>query len=119
MKAFPILISAFLLSGCVVGTVAKTAVDVVTLPVKVASAGVEYSLNPRTAGSWPGVVFTGPPLKLPAVGFGLGTGGGAHAPNEWYLIDSKDPKKIAGLDEATMFYVDYLYELAAAAKTAR
>ena len=29
------------LSGCVVGTVAKTAVDVVTLPVKVASAGVD------------------------------------------------------------------------------
>ena len=30
-----------LLSACVVGTVAKTAVDVVTLPVKVASAGVD------------------------------------------------------------------------------
>ena len=29
------------LSGCVVGTVAKTVVDVVTLPVKVASAGVD------------------------------------------------------------------------------
>jgi hypothetical protein len=29
------------LTGCVVGTVAKTAVDVVTLPVKVASAGVD------------------------------------------------------------------------------
>ena len=29
------------LSGCVVGTVAKTAVDVATLPVKVASAGVD------------------------------------------------------------------------------
>ena len=32
---------ASLLSGCVVGTVAETAVDVVTLPVKVASAGVD------------------------------------------------------------------------------
>jgi hypothetical protein len=30
-----------LLSGCVVGTIANTAVDVVTLPVKVASAGVD------------------------------------------------------------------------------
>jgi len=30
-----------LLSGCVVGTVAGAAVDVVTLPVKVASAGVD------------------------------------------------------------------------------
>ena len=30
-----------LLAGCVVGTVAKTAVDVATIPVKVASAGVD------------------------------------------------------------------------------
>jgi hypothetical protein len=30
-----------LLSACVVGTVAKTAVDVATLPVKVVSAGVD------------------------------------------------------------------------------
>jgi hypothetical protein len=32
--------AAPLLSGCIVGTVAKTAVDVATVPVKVASAGV-------------------------------------------------------------------------------
>lgn len=75
------------------------------------SAGVDYSLVPRLAGSWPGVIFTGPPLKLPAVSFGLGMGGGAHAPDEWYLIESANPK-VAGFDEATMFYVDYLYELA-------
>lgn len=81
-------------------------------------AGIEYSLNPRLAGSWPGVTFTGPPLKLPAVGFGLGTGGGAHAPDEWYLIDSTNPK-VAGLDESAMFYVDYLYELASMAKGGR
>ena len=30
------------------------------------NAGVEYSINPRQAGSWPGVTFTGPPLNLPA-----------------------------------------------------
>jgi hypothetical protein len=30
-----------LLGGCVVGSIASTAVDVVTLPVKVASAGVD------------------------------------------------------------------------------
>lgn len=30
-----------LLSGCIVGTVARTAVDVATIPVKVASAGVD------------------------------------------------------------------------------
>jgi hypothetical protein len=36
-----VLLLPLALSGCIVGTVAKTAVDVVTLPVKVASAGVD------------------------------------------------------------------------------
>lgn len=42
-RAFLILIVALplTLGGCVVGTVAKTAVDVVTLPVKAVSAGVD------------------------------------------------------------------------------
>lgn len=37
-----------LLSGCVVGTVAKTAVDVATLPVKVASAGVDAATTSQS-----------------------------------------------------------------------
>jgi hypothetical protein len=41
MRALPVLLVAAALSGCVVGIVAQTAVDVVTLPVKVASAGVD------------------------------------------------------------------------------
>jgi hypothetical protein len=41
MKRSVILFVPLLLSGCVVGTVAKTAVDIATLPVKVASAGVD------------------------------------------------------------------------------
>ena len=41
MKALLSLLLPAALSGCVVGTVAKTAVDVATLPVKVASAGVD------------------------------------------------------------------------------
>jgi acetylornithine deacetylase/succinyl-diaminopimelate desuccinylase-like protein len=81
-------------------------------------AGVPYSLDPRQAGSWPGVTFTGPPLKLAAVGFGLGAGGGAHAPDEWFLIDSNSPK-VAGLDEQALFYADYLYELADMAKSSK
>ena len=40
MRAF-ILLLPLALGGCVVSTVAKTAVDVVTLPVKVASASVD------------------------------------------------------------------------------
>ena len=36
-----VLLLPLALGGCIVSTVAKTAVDVVTLPVKVASAGVD------------------------------------------------------------------------------
>lgn len=75
-------------------------------------AGVTYSLNPRNAGSWPGVVFTGAPLNLPAGQFGLGTGGGAHAPDEYFVIESVNPK-VASLTGATMAFVDLLYEVAA------
>jgi acetylornithine deacetylase/succinyl-diaminopimelate desuccinylase-like protein len=73
--------------------------------------GIPYTIRPRNAGSWPGVIFNGPPLNLPASQFGLGRGGGAHAPNEWFLIESSDPK-VYGLDEVTMAYVDYLYMIA-------
>jgi hypothetical protein len=41
MKRPLLLVLPVMLSGCVVGTVAKTAVDVVTLPVKAVSAGVD------------------------------------------------------------------------------
>jgi len=74
-------------------------------------SGIPYTIRPRNAGSWPGVVFNGPPLGLPASQFGLGRGGGAHAPNEWFLIESTDPK-VYGLDKGVMAYVDYLYVLA-------
>ena len=74
-------------------------------------AGVPFALFPRNAGSWPGFVFTGPPLGLPAGQFGLGTGAGAHAPNEYFVIESLSPA-VAGLDAVTMGYVDFLYEMA-------
>jgi hypothetical protein len=41
MKRILSLSLTLFLPGCVVGTVAKTAVDVVTLPVKAVSAGVD------------------------------------------------------------------------------
>src|SRR3954470_18110383 len=66
---------------------------------------------PRLAGSWPGYVFTGDPLKLPAGHFGLCHGSRAHAPDEYYLIEPSDPK-LHGLDAAVRGFVDYLYELA-------
>ena len=45
----PILaVLPLLLSGCVVGTVAETAVDVVTLPVKVVSSGVDAATTSQS-----------------------------------------------------------------------
>jgi acetylornithine deacetylase/succinyl-diaminopimelate desuccinylase-like protein len=74
-------------------------------------SGIKPILWPRSGGSWPGYVFTGEPLKLPAGHFGLGHGTGAHAPDEYYLIESSDPK-LYGFDVAVRSFVDYLYELA-------
>src|SRR5947209_4447151 len=68
---------------------------------------------PRNAGSWPGYVFTGDPLRLPAGHFGLGHGSGAHAPDEYYVIESTNPK-VQGIDGAVRSYVEYLYEVASA-----
>ena len=73
--------------------------------------GIDPILWPRNAGSWPGYVFTSDPLRLAAGHFGLGHGSGAHAPNEYYVIESTNPK-IQGLDGAVRSFVDYLYELA-------
>jgi len=74
-------------------------------------AGVDPIVMPRSPGSWPGYVFTGDPLRLPAGGFGLGHGDGAHAPNEYYLIESSNPK-VQGMDGAVRSYVEYLYGMA-------
>jgi len=48
MKRLSPLILVPLLSGCVVGTIAKTAVDVATLPVKAVSAGVDAATTSQS-----------------------------------------------------------------------
>jgi len=73
--------------------------------------GLDPVLWPRNAGSYPGYVFTDEPLQLPAAHFGLGHGSGAHAPDEYFVIESSNPK-VAGWDDAVMSYVAYLHELA-------
>ncbi|MDB5720024.1 MAG: twin-arginine translocation pathway signal protein [Alphaproteobacteria bacterium] len=73
---------------------------------------ISYSLYPRNAGSWPGYVFTGRPLGLAADHFGLGHGSGAHAPNEYFVIEPSDPR-VAGLDAMVLGFAEFLYELAA------
>jgi len=72
--------------------------------------GLAPTLWPRNAGSYPGFVFTGPPLNLASGHFGLGHGGGAHAPDEYYVIESVNPK-VRGYDGAVMSFVDYFEEL--------
>jgi acetylornithine deacetylase/succinyl-diaminopimelate desuccinylase-like protein len=74
-------------------------------------AGLDPVLQPRNAGSYPGYVFTNAPLSLPAAHFGLGHGSGAHAPDEYFVIEPANPK-VAGWDRAVRSFVDYLYELA-------
>ena len=73
--------------------------------------GAKPLVTPRSPGSWPGYRFTSPPLSLPAGGFGMGHGTGAHAPDEYYLIDSTNPA-ISGLDGATASFVEFLYAIA-------
>src|SRR5205809_3468588 len=72
--------------------------------------GLSPILWPRSAGSWPGYVFTGEPLHLAAGHFGLGHGSGAHAPDEYYVIESTNPK-VQGFDGAVRSFVEYLDEL--------
>lgn len=76
--------------------------------------GIDPVMLPRNAGSWPGYVFTGEPLHLAAGHFGLGHGSGAHAPDEYYVIESTNPK-VRGMDGAVSSYVEYLYEVAGTA----
>jgi acetylornithine deacetylase/succinyl-diaminopimelate desuccinylase-like protein len=74
--------------------------------------GIDPVFWPRLAGSWPGYVFTGEPLNLPAGHFGLGHGNGAHAPDEYIVIEAANPK-VRGFDGGVRSQVEYLYELAA------
>lgn len=74
-------------------------------------ADVPVTLSPRLAGSWPGSQFTNPPLSIPAIPFGLGFGTAEHAPDEFLVIESANPK-VAGFEQATMAYVDLLFAVA-------
>ena len=91
-----------------------TAADAPTIRSEVATYrkyGIDPLLWPRLGGSWPGYLFTEAPLRLGAGHFGLGHGSGAHAPDEYYVVESANPK-VQGLDGAVRSFVDYLYELA-------
>jgi len=74
--------------------------------------GIDPVLLPRLAGSYPGYVFTNAPLSMAAGHFGLGHGSGAHAPDEYFVIEPSNPK-VSSWDGAVASHVAYLYELAA------
>ena len=91
----------------------STSADAPLIQAQIAAlknSGLEPLLWPRNAGSYPGFAFTEPPLSLASGHFGLGHGSGAHAPDEYYLIEAENPK-VRGYDGAVMSFVDYLYEL--------
>jgi acetylornithine deacetylase/succinyl-diaminopimelate desuccinylase-like protein len=73
--------------------------------------GIVPSVAPRLAGSAPYYIFT-QRLQLPMVGGGIGHGSGAHAPDEYMVIEPAKGSRIAGLAELEKFYVDLLYALA-------
>ncbi len=41
----------------------------------------------------------------------MGHGSGAHAPDEYFVIESKNPK-VQGIDGAVRSHVEYLYQVA-------
>ncbi len=75
--------------------------------------GFNTAVSPRLAGSAPYYLFTDV-LKLPMVMGGIGFGTGAHAPDEFMVIEPAAGSKIAGLAAVEKFYVDLLYALAEA-----
>jgi len=72
--------------------------------------GIVPGVSVRLAGSAPYYVFTD--LGLPLVAAGLGHGSGAHAPNEFMVIEPRPGSGIAGLPQIEAFYVDLLHALA-------
>ena len=74
--------------------------------------GTPPRVSVRSAGSAPYYLFTD--LGLPMVAAGMGHGSGAHAPNEFIVIEPKAGSRIASLAAIEKFYVDMLYALAAA-----
>jgi acetylornithine deacetylase/succinyl-diaminopimelate desuccinylase-like protein len=75
--------------------------------------GFPPSVAPRLAGSAPYYVFT-KRLGLPMVAGGIGHGSGAHAPDEYMVIEPSAGSRVAGLAQIEKFYVDLLYALSEA-----
>jgi acetylornithine deacetylase/succinyl-diaminopimelate desuccinylase-like protein len=77
--------------------------------------GLDPMVMPRLAGSAPYYLFT-KRLGLPVVTGGIGHGSGAHAPDEYMVVQPAPGSRVAGLAAIEKFYVDLLYALAEAAR---
>jgi acetylornithine deacetylase/succinyl-diaminopimelate desuccinylase-like protein len=61
-------------------------------------------------GYWPAYLFSGDPINLPIAGGAVGSGGGAHAANEFYVIEGA--KKTYGMAGAEKSVATVLYNFA-------
>ncbi len=77
--------------------------------------GKPVVVSVRSAGSAPRYLFTD--LGLPVIAAGIGHGSGAHAPNEYLVVEPGPNSPIGGLVEMEKFYVDLLYALANGSST--
>lgn len=91
-----------------------TALDAPPIQTQLAvyrAAGFDPVIWPRLAGSWPGYLFTGKPIERPAGHVGLGHGSGAHAKDEYFVVEPAAGKEYLGLDGAIRSFVDFLFAL--------
>lgn len=72
--------------------------------------GISTTVWPHMGGSAPMYLYTRPPVSIPICTAGIGHGGRAHSPDEYYVIDGND--KVAGLVQAEKSFVDILYAFA-------
>ena len=70
------------------------------------SFGCEPEVWPHMGGSAPFYLFNQGPLYLPFVGGGLGHGGMAHSPNEYFVVEGNE--KVGGLAKCEKSYVAIL-----------
>ena len=73
--------------------------------------GFKPEIWPYSLGSAPFYIWT-KYLKMPILSAGLGYGGRAHAPDEYYVIENDSKQsKVAGLADAEKFYAYMLYQM--------
>ena len=73
--------------------------------------GFEPEVWPRNVGFFPAYLFNRPPVSLPFCSGGLGHGGRAHSPDEYFVLDGND--QVVGLAGCEKSFVTTLFEFAA------